>query len=477
MKKIITIIFLQSLFCFVSSASEKPVKSDNVIQNDEPRPIDEVAGAFKAEHQKPPKFAALPTGKTLPKGFFRVDIPTAYTFGENGFSSSAKRIKNGFWIDRWMTGFLFQYGISDTVSIGIGVPIVLSNKMGLDGNEFAENSEFYKKYYDKSILDSATFLADKNNCNGARTTNDCINEINNGLKLSAGSNMILPTGEIYRIQPDIPVKDQVRDLIINSTIPENGNTGLGDFQVGLLWNPLNEVTGWGNVPLFFSIGGGLRFPTGKFDIPMAFRQTGGDGTLLLPGGTLDGIIRWNLDYEATPGFFLSWENQMEYSFTKPVLNRSSMITPGEYNKANPELKNPLASPGVNQGDGVPNTLRFERKGVRFFGYLEADWGLGNVTRALKEWALYTKAKYNIMSTNYLNDAPVYLFQDQFYLYDSSLHPNYGPQQAYSILGGLKVSGLPDMFPLEFSVEYEYLFAGKNLFIAPMNLMMVLAVYF
>ncbi len=488
MKKILIVLLFQSLIYSTGSAAtqntthsskkETIAESSQKAKSLDEAPIDEVEGAFDVKKRKPPHTAALPTGKTLPQGFFRVETPVAYTWGQNGWSSAAKPIKNGFWVNRWITGFLVSYGLSDTVSLGIGVPFVAMNKMGLDGNEFTKNSEFYKKYFNKSVEQSAEFLVSVGQCNGATSVAACSDQIvNNNLSLPVSSTIVLPTGETYNIKANVPITDQIRNLVVNSTIPQDGNTGLGDIQVGILWNPLNERTPLFKKPLFLSIGGGLRFPTGKFDLPMAFRQTGGDGTLLLPGGTLDAILRWNADYEAMNGLILSWENSMEFSLTKPNLNRSSMLRPSQFNKENPEATVPGVAPAVNKGDGVPNVLVFERRGPRFHGFLEAQWGLGNTFQALKPAALYLQGKYNIMSQNYLNGMPVYLFQDQFYLNEKSLHPNYGPQQAYSVVGGLKISGLPYRFPLEAKFEYEYIFYGRNLFIAPMNLMFVLALYF
>lgn len=484
MDKIFAIFFLQIFVCFtawceVSQSSQTSNHSKNKIE--EPRPIDEVAGGLGVEHRKPPKYAVLPTGKTLPKGIFRVEIPTAYTFGNGtGFDSSGKHVDNGFWLSRWMMGIALHYGVSDRISIGIGVPFVVNNQMGLDGNVFAQNSQFFSKYYNQAINESAAYLASIGNCNGAQTADACRNEIlNNNLKPppTIFNEIVLPTGEIATIRSDIPIKDQLRNLVVNAAIPQNGKTGLGDIQIGILWDAVNERTPWLHVPLFFSFGGGLRFPTGKFDIPMAFRQTGGDGTLLLPGGTFDGILRWNLDYGITPGVFLSWQNQIEYSFTKAILNRSSMLHPGTFNTANPAAIQTNMPYLINHGDGVANALTFERRGVRFLGFLQANWGLGNVSNALKPFGLHVQGKYNIPSQNYLNGTPVYLFEDQFYLNNASLHHNYGPPQAYSVVGGLKISGLPYMVPVEFLAEYEYMFYGVNMFIAPMNILMTLALYF
>jgi hypothetical protein len=228
------------------------------------------------------------------------------------------------------------------------------------------------------------------------------------------------------------------------------------------------------VPLYASIGGGVRLPTGKFDLPSAMRSTGGDGTLITGGGTYDVIARWNLDYVATPGFILSWQHQMEYSLNSVHLGRVSMLNTSAFNKADPHYTD--ISTG-SKGDGVDNTLTFKRKGIHEIGFVQAAWGVGNIAQNFKWLGLYSQAKYNIAAQAYLNDMPIYAMGDQFYLDDASLHKDYGYEQYYSAVLGTKFSALPYMLPVELSAEFEYPFAGKNRIVSPMNAQVTLGIYF
>ena len=67
--------------------------------------------------------------------------------------------------------------------------------------------------------------------------------------------------------------------------------------------------------------------------------------------------------------------------------------------------------------------------------------------------------------------------DQFYLGESSMHPDHGYEQYYSASIGTKVSGLPYRIPAEFTAEFEYPFAGYNRMVSPMNAKGTFTFYF
>jgi hypothetical protein len=255
--------------------------------------------------------------------------------------------------------------------------------------------------------------------------------------------------------------------LLTASQPTNGASGLGDIQIGILWSIVSEESPLRHVPLYISVGGGLRIPTGKFNIASAMRSTGGDGTLITGGGTYDAILRWNLDYVAVPGVILSWQHQAESSLTKANLGRTSMLDNTSFNTEDP----------TQSGDGQSNTLSFWRKGFHQIGFLQAAWGVGNLTERLKWWGLYTQAKYNIAAKAYLNGQPIYALGDQFYLGESAMHPDHGYEQYYSAVIGTKISGLPYQVPGEFSAEFEYPYFGYNRMVSPMNAKGTFTFYF
>lgn len=455
-----------------SNSSNKSEKNSHELEQIDP--TKEVAGGLGEKGYTAPKYAVLPTGKTLPKSIFKVDIPVAYSFGNFGFDSSGRRVNNGLTINRWITGALIQYGLSNSVSIAIGIPMTVSYKLGMDGNLVSSNSELYQKYFNHVVHDLSSKLSQISNgllCGGNNTQSSCANFITNGGSFPNSTSLpplTLPTGEQIYINSASPISAQIRNILLTASQPQNGATGLGDIQLGILWSVISEESPLRHVPLYFSFGGGLRIPTGKFDIVSSMRATGGDGTLITGGGTYDAIVRWNLDYVTIPGVILSWQHQAEYSITKANLRRTSMLDNSSFNTADPTQSG---------GDGQDNNLSFWRKGLHHIGFLQAAWGLGNVSENLKWWGLYTQAKYNIAAKAYLNGQPIYTVGDQFYLGESSMHPDHGYEQYYSASIGTKISGLPYQFPADFGLEFEYPYFGYNRMVSPMNLKGTFSFYF
>lgn len=461
------------VFSILSLFIQSPLFAEKKTVAAVPSPTSDVAGGVGEQGFTPPKYAVLPTGKTLPKGIFRLEMPLAYSFADVGFDGAGNKGAYGLSFKRWMNGGILQYGLTNSVSVAVGVPFVISNNATMDGQKFTAN-EIYQRYYNRFVQSLAQSFVNSGLSSPCGTDlNVCINFINSGNSLPGALPIVLPTGERFTFPAGSPLNAQIQNLITNASAPSNGAGGIGDVQLGILWNVISEESPLRHMPLYLSIGGGLRIPTGKFNIPSAMRATGGDGTLISGGGTYDAILRWNVDYVATPGVILSWQHQMEYSLTGADLKRTSMIDPNVFNAADPNT----CVPGSNCGDGVGNTMRFSRKGLHYIGFLQSAWGLGNMTPSLKWLGVYAQAKYNIAAKPYLNDQPILIVGDQFFLNDPSMHPYLGVEQGYSAVGGFKLSGLPYRLPVDLSAEFEYPFYAVNRIVAPMNLMTVLSLYF
>lgn len=481
-KKFISLKYFSLLGFIASSFSVHALPEKLIVQNNKSTvqqdtkidPTADVAGGVAEEKRPAPKYAVLPTGKTLPKGIFKVEMPVAYSFGTMGFDSEGKKVNNGLDYKRLITGAVIQYGLTNSISIGIGLPFVNVHNLGMDGNTVASNSEMYKHYYDHLIDTLATRLPQINAalCGGAITKDACLSYINGGGSISSSIPLKLPTGEEVSLQTTTSIKSQVRNILLTASQPTSGATGIGDIQVGILWSVISEQSPLMQVPLYLSVGGGMRFPTGKFNLASAMRPTGGDNTLITGGGTYDLIVRWNLDYVPVPGVIFSWQHSAEYSLNEVELGRSSMIDNTTFNTADP-----TATTSSGPGDGQANTLKFSRKGLHHVGFVQAAWGVGNISERYKWLGFYTQAKYNIAAKAFLNNMPIYTFGDQFYLDDGSMHPDHGVEQYYSASIGTKVSGLPYRIPVDFSAEFEYPFAGKNRMISPMNIKGTLGIYF
>lgn len=461
---------LVSVFASVFSFN---VQAQNSTQHNKPDPTEDVAGGVGESGFNAPKYAVLPTGKTLPKGIFKLDLPFAYTFGSDGFDSTGNSVQNGLSMERWVNGIQLQYGLTNSISVGVGIPIVLANHVQMNGNLVAANSEMYERYYNKFVSEFAKTIQKKGAC-GASSVQECIDNINNGQTIGADTTIRLPTGEPLLFKTGAVIKDQIRNALLTASQPENGATGIGDLQFGILWSVVSEESPIRHVPLYVSVGGGLRVPTGKFSLPNAVRGTGGDNTLLTGGGTYDVIARLNIDYVAIPGLIFSWQHMSEYSLNSVNFSRSSMINNNSFNTGDTSYNDPIKD---EHADGVANILTFKRKGLHNIGFLQVAWGVGNATETLKWLGLFSQFKYNFAAKAYLNDQPINVMGDQFFLGDSSMHPDHGAEQYYSVLIGSKFSGLPYRIPVEFAGEFEYPIAGKNRAVSPMNLKGTLSLYF
>ena len=119
---------LSSALYLNANAHDKIINKEILLaQNEEQKnhqekidPTQDVAGGLGEKGYSAPKYAVLPTGKTLPKGIFKIDTALVYSFGNQGFDSNGSQVDNGLTYKRWITGAQIQYGLSNSVSLGIG---------------------------------------------------------------------------------------------------------------------------------------------------------------------------------------------------------------------------------------------------------------------------------------------------------------------------------------------------------------------
>ena len=439
-----------------SSTQMSPVtiaKDPDQKENDDSSLSREIKAEEEDIGSVPPTYTVFPAARTLPEKVIRGTTFYAYTYGDSGFSPDGEKMRQGFTIQRGMTGLILAYGLTKTVTIGVGVPIVVTNNVALNGESFYK-SPLFKEYYNIMVRKVAEGIYnDPSLRNGlgplydTTSVDSIINSINTTeLTLPGDMSLPLPTGETYLLKANtLTLKQAISAIISDSQRPVEGLTGIGDVQISVLWNMLEETN---KHPFSLSMGGGLRVPTARFNVPRGYKVTGGDATLATAGGTYDAIYRFNLDYRAHPGLYLSFQNSTEYSLTKTTINRSSLRNSAVFNTA----------PNPNG-----NKIIFERKGLRNVGFLQAAWGLGTLHPNLKSLGLATQLKYNFAAQAYLDGVK--------YSY-----PTGGPEQCYSSANSIFISGLPYRIPLVFEIQYEFPFAGANRVVSPSNIQISLSIY-
>ncbi|MBX9703802.1 MAG: hypothetical protein K2X39_06580 [Silvanigrellaceae bacterium] len=412
-----------------------------------------------------PLSAAHPKAKTLPKGVFRATLPAAITFGHEGFDSSGNRTDSGFSYERFATGLVFEYGVTSKISIGFGIPYMAIQNLTLNSNKFEKSKIFNDNYNAQVRLVAQELMNDGQICSSIASCEAIIKPsslYHGGIALPTNTTIVLPTGEKVVVLSNQSFNDAIRYGVITAASPASGATGLGDLQVGFLWNLIDEASEINQsffVPFLFAWGTSLRMPTGEFDVvsgygsttlPTGRLATGGDGTLIAGGGTYDAILRGNLDLKLYKGVYLGWQHQIEKSLNTTNVHRASYIHPGSFNQADPCV---YVTEANQSGDCKPNTQTFSRRGFRNVGFVEVQWGLGETLPQLKILGLYSQYKYNIAAANYLNNVALTAGRERF----------------DSVVSGFILSGLPYGIPLELGTEYETPLRGANRAVSPANL--------
>ena len=413
----------------------------------------------KNDKTRHPLSAVTGMAKTLPKNVLKVQVPFAYTDGKKGYDPSGLHAYQGYSIRRFLTGVIAYYGVTDRLSVGVAVPIILRNNIALDGKHF-KNSELFRERYEKIIRQIAEKIygdaGNKESFNKFFNTTS-VESIINDLKNkhmpvnNAMPDLPLPTGEYFKFKGNGRIGDEITRLVQQAAAPTDGAKGIGDILLGFLYavrpEPKPKEEKESIVPVFVSLGGGLRIPTAKFDLPRAIKATGGDATLSSGGGTYDILGRINIDYRPFRGFYLSLQHVSEYSLTQAKVHESSLLNPRKFLS------------GENE-----KTIIFRREGLRHVGFLKAAFGFGYLMPSLKILGLHSMLKYNIGAQAYLDDEKVPF-------------PNGSREQFMSLASGFTLNGLTCGIPISFDVEFEFPIRGKNRVISPYNLLMSLSGYY
>lgn len=382
-------------------------------------------------------------GKTLPASVYRVRIPYKFASATKGFSSNGRSEDAGFQFNANAAALVVEYGLRDAISLQFVAPYVLKNNMSMNGSVFQKSSFFEEKQMEFLKAASEKLVAEKL----CRSVDACIEAINTqGLSLPVSTNLTLPTGETLSVKAGVPLKDIAASLVTRAAIPTAGRTGLGDIEVGALFALFDPRVGLlsKNKPINFSLGLGLRLPTGSFeDVPAAQRSTG--------RGTLDLGIRTNFDWQPLPGLMLSQQNQFELMLKEGRKKRSSLIESAQLNSADPL---------VTGADQIANTSSYTRDGTRNVGFLKLALGLGQFSQDLKPVLLNAQWKYDF--------EPATKFGGKKLNAESSL-------QAVQV--GTTLDGLPLQVPLQCDVDYEIPMSGSNRALAPRVLSATLKLFY
>ena len=377
---------------------------------------------------------AKPEGAVLPKSVARFRAVSRVMTGTYGYDERGHKLSMGGRFYGHGGAAVGEYGLTDRLTVQLKVPFVVQKAPRFHAREFT-NSSAYRSAYNKSISLVAKALAQQGQI--CITVSGCKQYLENGGDIPVDYRMTAPgTGENLTIRGGVSIRNQIRERIFEGALAsqENSATGLGDLEVGALYNAFKTDS------LSASIGLGLRFPTGGFEkVP--------DARIPVGGGVIDGAMRINFDYSPLEGLWLCAQTQLEQALTDGKKRQASFIDPTKLNE-----------------NGGGNTSVYKKNGVEQSLLMKANYGLGALSTYLKPFAVYTHYRHeNIRS--------------QFIDHMNGQKSEYKPRAKAQYIGaGLNISALPYKIPLSFEVSYEKPVAGRNLSLAKNSLEMTAFLY-
>ncbi|MBI2602292.1 MAG: transporter [Deltaproteobacteria bacterium] len=212
--------------------------------------------------------------------------------------------------------------------------------------------------------------------------------------------------------------NSMKDKEANKTY--KGQTGLGDIEVGALYNLFKNDT------VTASTGLGVRFPTGKNEFKTAEEA---QALVRTGSGYYDLGLRFNVDLEPVNGVVLSWQDQEEWG-----LNKAKMTLPKELGGAK---------------------VTSEKTNLSRKGFVQAAFGLGAATDVLKAFVVKGRYSYDydsaVKATIETQDLGLTTTLEN--RKDSGLVHKYGV--------GASVDGRGYNLPLALDVDYDRPFAGRD----------------
>lgn len=302
------------------------------------------------------------TGRGLPSKIHRMNIGYINASGSDGFTKDRQSENTGVNIDVNAMSIKYEYGVNKHFSIGAGLPIITSNTGTIDAAQF-RNSSKYKENFNKFANKIAAGLVGTPFC---ATLAACLAALNGPLPVAIP--VTLPTGETTTLAAGTPIATQLDTLLINQATPQDGFTGLGDLEVGGIYNFF--VTG----PFRTTLGMGMSLPTGKFkNVPAGSRATG--------VGNYLAKARVNFDYSPLAGLWFGVQHQVERSVGKAKVNVDSML---------------------DNSQTLATTFNYER-GFLQTGFVQAAFAFGVLADPLTPFGLILEYQYKRKDADKINN--------------------------------------------------------------------------
>lgn len=378
-------------------------------------------------------YSATPEGKTLPAGVGRVRLPYQVVSGSTSYDKDGNKSDSILKYSATGGAFVFEYGLSDKLSLQWKTDYYMNQSTSINTSSdaygttksglYASRTSALAAATSTAITDQASLIAAVRaafigGCiKGGTSAAACATAYDNETLKSSSATAIGLAGTFGAGSTDVSAKTYAAaagagvESAISSGIAgaaeSEGGRGLGDTIVGVLYEAYNTDT------FFFSVGGGVRMPTGKRNL---------SGTELpTTRAAYELGIRLNADYLPIDWFMLSWQNQSEGGIASTK----------------------------RQVNGVSQTL--SRNGIRNVGFIYLKPSLAPLSPALDS----IKTNFGVS-----------------YDYDSSQKISMNDVETSSarsmnnwLYAGLGYSFLNLGVPAQLDLEYEQPISGKNVSVA------------
>lgn len=392
------------------------------------------------------KYVMLGEAQTLPERVARFRFVRRNVVGNETFEVGGNKKDIGIDAVVNVNAYVLEYGLTDKISLQFLVPTIASADVTINADKF-RGSKIYAKNYKEMMDQVVPFLISQGQC---ANEDECLNKINNqDYAIKTDSSLVLPTGEVHTVKGGLPIRSTTDSLITSAAKPQKGKTGLSDIMLAALFNVYNSKE------QMFSIGAGLRLPTGEAEDEKSYNRTGS-------GFTTFGLAL-KYDYRIIDPLMLSLSNQTELHIKNPNYKRHSLVDPDKLNEADPNTKGSELSPAVaGKGDGVSNNFEVSRKGVLNTGYIRLGYALGALSPALSTLSVLGYYSWNFDPETY---------------YDGISQHNASRSTSISYALGFDGLGLQPRIPVGVSLSQERMLTGENVAVAAVNTYLNLVLYY
>ena len=364
-------------------------------------------------------FAQKGEGQTLPSSVWRARYIQAYAHGNTEYNSKSQKIRPGYDVYIGASVAVLEYGLTDKLTVQTKIPFKTTNSLRIGD---LENSSLVDDYLAGAAKKIAT--------TGVMTEAEAFAHFKNNGLLPLPDSLTLASGEKITANDTESLKSQVQRLVRESLKKvEKGPTGIGDIELGALYN-------WYKSDRYlFSTGLGVRLPTGKYNVPEKLRPLG--------SGLTEAALRVNADYTPLADLCFSLQHQLEHALNSTSFRHAKLLDPSEF------IEN-IAS----------TTLR--KSGFTHKGLAKIDFGFAALSKALKAVSVNT-------SYNFTSEAPTYLADNQ--------NVAKSKRSIQHALGaGVSLDGLAYGWPVGLDVDYNTTVAGRDMALAADSLMVTAKAY-